>query len=80
MTLYTKQKPHYFTFKLITLHLCLTYRHSKLTGPKEGRGGINQEDGMNRSKVLYIKYISNEDLLYSTGNYVQYLVITDNVK
>ena len=35
---------------------------------------------MNRSKVLYIKYIINEDLLYSTGNYVQYLVITNNVK
>jgi len=47
---------------------------------KEGRGGINQEAGMSRSKLLYIKYISNEDLLYSTGNYIQYPVITYNVK
>ena len=58
----------------------LTDTANNLMVTKEGREGTNQEDGMNRSKLLYIKYISNEDLLYSTGNYIQYLVITYNVK
>ena len=26
-------------------------------------------------KLLYIKYIGNKDLLYSTGNYILYLII-----
>ena len=43
-------------------------------------GGKNQELGINRYTLLYIKYISNKDLLYSTGNYIQYLVITYNGK
>ena len=30
--------------------------------------------------LLYIKYFNNEDLLYSTGNSTQYLVITYNGK
>ena len=32
------------------------------------------------STLLYIKQINNKDLLYSTGNYIQYLVITYNGK
>ena len=31
---------------------------------------------MNRYILLHIKWINNKDLLYSTGNYTQYLVIT----
>lgn len=30
----------------------------------------------NRYKLLHIKYRSSKDLLYSTRNYTQYLVIT----
>ena len=30
--------------------------------------------------LLYIKQINNKDLLYSTGNYIQYLLITYNEK
>ena len=30
---------------------------------------------INRYILLYIKYINNKDLLYSLGNYIQYLVI-----
>ena len=45
--------------------------------PKEKRGqGINQEYGI--TGLLYIKQINNKDLLYSTGNSTQYLVITYN--
>ena len=42
----------------------------------KGGGGINQEFGFGRYTVLYIKQIKNKVLLYSTGNYIQYLVIT----
>ena len=31
-------------------------------------------------KNTYIKYINNKDLLYSTGNYIQYPVINHNGK
>ena len=47
-------------------------------GEREG-GGINQEYGFNRYTPLYIKQINN-NLLYSTGKYIQYLVITYNEK
>ena len=68
MKLYTKQKQ--------------THRHRKQTyGYQRGRGeGVTQEYGINRYKQLYLKQISNKDLLYSTGNYIQYLVITYNGK
>ena len=41
-------------------------------------GEINQEFGMNIHTLLYIyiKQITNEDLLYSTGNSTQYSMIT----
>ena len=45
-----------------------------------GGGGINWEFRINRYTLLYIKQINNKDLLYSTGNYTQYLVITCNGK
>ena len=40
------------------------------------RGEINQELGMNKHTLLYIRQITNKDLLYSTGNSTQYSVIT----
>ena len=59
-----------------------THRHRKQTYVYQmGRGeGINKDLGISRYKLLYIKQISNKDLLYSTGNYTQYLVITYNGK
>ena len=47
----------------------LKKKKSKLmvTGGKEG-GGINWEIGMDIYTLLYMKQISNKDLLYSTGN------------
>ena len=60
-----------------------THRHRKQTYAyqrgKEG-GGINQEFGINRYTLLYIKQITNKDLPYNTGNYIQYLVINYNEK
>ena len=43
-------------------------------------GGINQEFVISRYKLLYTKQINNKDLLNSTGNYIQYLVINYNGK
>ena len=35
------------------------------------RSGKDWEFGVNRCKLLHLKWISNEVLLYITGNYVQ---------
>jgi len=47
---------------------------------RKDRKGINEEYGVNRYTQLYIKYTSNQDLLYSTGSYIQYLIIAYNGK
>ena len=46
----------------------------------ESRVGINKVFGINRYTLLYIKQVTNKDLLYSIGNYIQCLVITYNGK
>ena len=46
---------------------------------KGERGGINKEYRINRYTLAYIKQI-NKDLQYSTGKYIQDLVITYNGK
>ena len=45
-----------------------------------GRGGLDWEFGTSRRKLLYIEWMNNKVLLYSTGNYIQYLVINHNGK
>ena len=39
-------------------------------------GGINYEFEINIDKILYINQITKKFLLYSTGNYTHYFVIT----
>ena len=46
----------------------------------ERRGERNGEFRVNIHILIYIKYVTNKDLLYSTGNYTQYFVITYNGK
>ena len=41
----------------------------------EGWSGMDWEFGVNRCKLLPLEWISNEILLYSTGNYIQLLVM-----
>ena len=41
-----------------------------------GRKGMDWEIGISRCKLLYIEWINNKVLVYSTGNYIQYYVIT----
>ena len=42
----------------------------------KGRRGINWETGSDIYTLLYIKQITNKNLLYSTGNSTQYSVMT----
>ena len=39
-------------------------------------GGIDRESGMDMYTLLYMKQITNKNLLYSTGNSAQCSVIT----
>ena len=39
-------------------------------------GGIVREFGIDMYTLLYLKWITNKDLLYSTGNSAQYYVTT----
>ena len=54
------------------------HRHGEQTwGCQGGRGGggMDRESVVSRCKLLHLECISNEDLLYSTGNYIQFLGI-----
>ena len=60
-----------------------THRHRDQTyGCQGGEAGSGMvlESGVSRCKLLHLEWISNEVLLYSTGNYMQYLVINHNGK
>ena len=47
----------------------------------EGVGGqMKWEVGISRYKLLYIGWINNKVLLYSTGNNIQYLMVNRNGK
>ena len=43
-------------------------------GEKEG-SGMDREFGVGKYKLLHLEWMSNEVLLYSTGNYIQSLGI-----
>ena len=53
---------------------------NRLVVAKEEQEGKDWEFGISRCKLLYIGWINNKVLLYSTGNYIQYLVINHNGK
>ena len=42
---------------------------------EEGGSGMDGEFGVGRYKLLHLQWISNEVLLYCTGNYIQSLGI-----
>ena len=63
MNLFTKQKQS---------HRCRKQSY----GYQGGWGvGINWEIGINVYTLVYIKQITNKDLLYSTGNSTQYCIM-----
>ena len=58
--------------------------HTEETCGCQGGGGRGRrkdwEFGISRCEQLYIGWMNNKVLLYSTGNYIQYLVINHNGK
>ena len=67
--------------KMVQMNLFTKHKQSQMqktnmvTWGKE-RGEINWETGTDICTLLYIKQITNKDLLYSTGNSTQYSVMT----
>ena len=52
-----------------------------MVAKREGvEGAMDLEFGISRCKLLYIEWINNRVLLYSTGNNIQYPVINHNGK
>ena len=43
-------------------------------------GGMEREVGVSGCKLVYMEWINNKVLLYSTGNYIQYPMTTHNGK
>ena len=56
-----------------------THRHREQTYGCQ-RGGKDWEFGISRCKLVYIEWINSKVRLYSTENYIQYLVINHNEK
>ena len=62
--------------KLFTKKQQLTgIENKRIVTKRDGDGEIGQEFGINMYTLLYIKQKSNKDLLCSTRNYIQYLII-----
>ena len=55
------------------MNLFTRQTHRQKTNLKGKQGGKIKEFEISKYKLLYIKQINNKDLLYSTGNYIQYL-------
>ena len=43
-------------------------------------GGLEWEGGVSRGQLVYMEWVNNKVLLYSTGKYIQYPVINHNGK
>ena len=48
---------------------------SKIAKGTWGENGVDWEFGVSKCKRLHLEWIHNEVLLYSTGNYIQFLGI-----
>ena len=68
--------------RLRTGHDKKNFLINRLEVAKAGKGGrgIYWEFGTSRCKLLYTEWMNNKVLLYSIGNYIQYLVINHNGK
>ena len=75
--------------KLVHLYCIITVRLKKSVYREQTHGcqwGADSEGGMewefavSRCKLLYIEWINNKVLLYSTGSYIQYSVINPDGK
>ena len=74
--LYVESKKEMIQMNLLTKQN-QTHRFRDQTHDCWGEGGgkgVVRERGMNMYTLLYLKWITNKDLLYSTGNSDQYYV------
>ena len=55
-----------------------THRHRNQTCDCQGGRGVEWAFGISRNELMYIEWISNKVLLYSTGNYIQYPITNHN--
>ena len=71
-----------FIAALFMIAKMCTDRENRLVVAKgEGDGGGKDwEFGISRCKLVYIGWINNKVLLYSTGNYIKYPVVNHNRK
>ena len=53
-----------------TIFMDLETRLVVAKGEGEGGNGMDWESRVNRHKLLHLEWISNEILMYSTGNYI----------
>ena len=61
---------------LSTEKKCMDLENRRVVAKGEGEGvGWTGSLGLSRCKLLHFEWISNEFLLYNTGNYIQSLVI-----
>ena len=62
--------------KLSTQKKLMDLENRLVVAKAEGVGsGMDWESGISRCKLLPLEWISNEILLYSSGNYIQSLVM-----
>ena len=47
------------------------HRQTEQTCSRQGGSGREWEFGVGRCKLLYLEWMGDEALLYSTGNYIQ---------
>ena len=61
-----------------------THKHREQICGCQGRGGVGEGQiwslGLADANYLYLEWINNKVLHYSTGNYIQYAVIHHNGK
>ena len=74
MNLKKKQKQYKWTY-LQNKNRLTDIENKLIVTRGERKGGINWDFGINRYRLLCIKHI-DKDLLCSTGNDTQYLIIT----
>ena len=57
------------------MNLCTEKKNSLACGCREGGSGMDRGLGVSRCKQLHLEWISNDILLYSTGDYIHSLVM-----
>ena len=65
-----------FMVPCIKIHKMKLYESYMSKADRVCGGGKDWEPEVSRCKLLHINWINNKSLLYSTGNYVQYFVIS----